>query len=317
MSNPGKSKWARPRSILVATDLADTNRLFPVAMDIALESGAKLILLHVLTATNTITIDPNGLPFYDPTEALRFAEKSLEHYRMRAFDAGLDCSIMVREGAAAQQVVASVRQLDVDLLILGTRSHSRLGKLLLGSVADQVLRSVPAPVLTIGPEANLRGAATGQRRTVLYATTLKGASHRSAALACNLAQRNNARLVLLHIVTQSEAKTSPERTELYKRIEREMKELVPQELACSCDLDIRIAEGNPSIEILAEAVEQKVEMVVMGASQASTLQKLTKDDTIYRVISHAPCPVLTILEEEITQSERTGDLAREAMHSGL
>lgn len=307
--------WTRPASILIATDLGDIDRLFPVALHRAIETGARLILLHVLTPTNTILLDPNGLPFYDPTEALRFAEKSLDSYRIQAHAAGLNCSIMIRPGAAAQQIVAAARQMNVDLLVLGTKSRSRLGKLLLGSVAEQVLRSVPLPVLTVGPEAHLRATDLERRRTVLHATTLREASHRSATLACELARSSNAKLILLHVLPAFHSKKE-NASELERCAERELRHLIPGDLVCACAAEARVATGDPSIEILAEAVNQNADVIVLGAFQPSTLQKLARDGTIYRILAHAPCPVLTILEEEASTQDNGKSVVPETLHSG-
>lgn len=315
MSNLIKHGWTRPTTILVATDLADTDRLFPVALNRALESDSRLILLHILTAGNTIAIDSSGLPFYDPIEALRFAEKSLDVYRMQAHDAGLSCSIMVREGVAAQQIVATARQLNVDLLVLGTRSRSRLGKMLLGSVADQVLRSVPVPVLTVGPEAHLRATVKERRRTVLYATTLSESSHKSATLACELARSSNARLVMIHVLPPPFSFGRMEASDLRECTLRELERLIPQDLSCTCSAEAQVAVGNPAIEILAEAANQDADIIVLGASQQSTLQKLAKDGTIYRILAHSRCPVLTILEDE--EASETAMPDRRIARSGI
>ncbi len=313
MLNLEKHGWTRPSSILVATDLADIDRLFPIALDRAVETGARLILLHVLNPANTILLDPNGLPFYDPTEALRFAEKSLDPHRLQAQATGIDCSVMVREGAAPQQIVAAARQLGVDLLVLGTKSRGRLGKLLLGSVAEQVLRSVPLPVLTVGPEAHQR--ATGVRRTVLHATTLRETSHRSATLACELARSFNAKLVLLHVLSAFHSKNQDDASELQRSAENELRRLIPSDMVCSCAAEAHVARGNPAIEILAEAVSQNADVIVLGASKPSTLQKLARDGTIYRVLAHAPCPVLTILEGEAENKEKGAIPVSETLHT--
>ena len=98
---------------------------------------------------------------------------------------------------------AAVRQFQADRVLLGTRSRSKLGKLLLGSVAEQVLRSVNLPVITVGPEAHLPVAGDGQERVVLHATTLRETSRPSAALACHIAASQGARLVLLHVLPPS------------------------------------------------------------------------------------------------------------------
>ena len=61
MSGSGSERWARPAVILVATDLGDLDRLMPIALEQAGEAGARLILLHVLAASGTISTDAAGL----------------------------------------------------------------------------------------------------------------------------------------------------------------------------------------------------------------------------------------------------------------
>jgi nucleotide-binding universal stress UspA family protein len=54
--------------------------------------------------------------------------------------------------------------------------------------------------------------------------------------------------------------------------------------------------GNPSIEILAEAAERGASLIVLGATQHSAFENLTHNRTIYQVLAHARCPVLTLRE---------------------
>ena len=74
----------------------------------------------------------------------------------------------------------------------------------LGSVAEQVLRSVNLPVITVGPEAHLLvenvDLSGREQRVVLHATTLRETSRPSAALACRVAASLKARLVLLNVL---------------------------------------------------------------------------------------------------------------------
>src|SRR3569833_219827 len=191
MPDVGPSRWARPSVILVATDLSDLDRLMPFALLEAHHSEARIILFHVLGPGAGITADPVGMPYYDPAGAIDFAIKTLEPWRMMARAQEIPCDAAVREGNAAQQIVAGARQFKADRILLGTRSRSKVSKLLLGSVAEQVLRSVNLPVITVGPEAHLEASVTGSQKVVLHATTLRETSSPSAALACQLAAAHN------------------------------------------------------------------------------------------------------------------------------
>jgi nucleotide-binding universal stress UspA family protein len=70
--------------------------------------------------------------------------------------------------------------------------------------------------------------------------------------------------------------------------------------------------GNPSIEILSEAANRRACLIVLGATQRTALENLTRDRTIYKVLAHARCPVLTLREPECTENEDL--VARMAMH---
>ena len=62
MPDSGTERWTHPSVILVATDLSDLDRLMPFAMHQALQTGARLILLHVIAATEALAADLAGMP---------------------------------------------------------------------------------------------------------------------------------------------------------------------------------------------------------------------------------------------------------------
>src|SRR5579862_9615082 len=185
--------------ILVATDLNDLDRLMPFALREAAECNGRLILLHVLPASRGMAIDPAGMPYYDPTSALESAGVALEPWCRTARKRNIACDALVREGQAAEQISTSSRQFLADRILLGTRSRSKLSKLIIGSVAEQVLRSVNLPVITVGPEAHLP-MAKDEKFVVLHATTMRETSRPSATLACSIASAKGVKLVLLHVL---------------------------------------------------------------------------------------------------------------------
>ncbi len=297
------SPWSHPSVILVATDLSDLDRLAPFAFREASETGARLIFIHVLNASAAIAVDAVGMPYYDPASALDYAAKTLESWRAFAHQRGITCDVLVREGNAAQQIAAAARQFHVGRLLLGTRSRGKVSKLLLGSVAEQVLRSVNLPVMTVGPEAHLPVDSGSTPKVVLHATTLREASRPSAALACQLAMAAHARLVLLHVL-QTPASGKGSCSTLEASAIAELTALAEatgaSQLDCPGCIEHRVVHGNPAIEILATAEELHASLIVLGATQRSALQSLTRDRTIYRVLAHSSCPVLTLREAATT-----------------
>ena len=303
MPHPAPSRWARPSVILVATDLSDLDRLMPFALEQAHQSEARIILIHVLGAGAGIAADPVGMPYYDPAAAIEFAVKTLEPWRMMARAQEIPCDAVVREGQAAQQIIAAARQFKADRILLGTRSRSKVSKLLLGSVAEQVLRSVNLPVITVGPEAHLEAASgTGSQRVVLHATTLRETSSPSAALACEIAAAHQARLVLMHVLPPvDEMRRDHLPTGIDSTAMRELQILAAEVGAadlCCTEVETRIAHGHPAIEILAASVDLNASLIVLGSTRRSIVHSLTHDRTIYRVLAHARCPVMTLRDIE-------------------
>ncbi len=299
-------RWTHPATILAATDLSDLDHLMPFALEQAAETGARLILLHVLSSSAAITADAAGMPYYDTVGALEIAEQMLRPWCQLASRRGIRCDALVREGHPTQQIAAAARQFQVDRLLLGTRSRSKLGKLLLGSVAEQVLRSVYLPVITVGPEAHLP-VNKSEVRVVLHATTLRETSRPSAALACQIASAQNAKLVLLHVlppIHEMARKGLP--TGFDSAAMLELRQLAAETGAGCCSaVEPVVAHGNPTIEILALASERHASLIVLGATHRSAFENLTRDHTVYRVLAHARCPVLTLREPQPMRSEIT------------
>jgi nucleotide-binding universal stress UspA family protein len=323
MPFPKCDPWIHPSVILVATDLSDLDHLVPFAFNQAIYSGARLLFLHVVSPSESLTADISGMPYYDPAGAFENASKGLEPVCAAARDRDIVCEAMVREGNPVREIGAVARQFRANRLLLGTRSRSKLGKFLLGSVAEQVLRSVNLPVITVGPEARLQLDECPQGGVVIHATTLREASHPSAVLACKIAASQGAKLVLLHVLPPETTHSmhlvgSPlphpgqHEDSVLKRADwggqsagagsaalEELAALAGEtSQACNAVVEPHVVYGNPSIEILAEASARHASLIVLGARHRSVFEDLTRDRTIYRVLAHARCPVLTLREQE-------------------
>lgn len=303
--DPMMARWIHPALILVATDLTDLDRLVPFACEQAAETGARLLLLHVLAGSAGMAADAAGMPYYDPAGALEFVAKGLESTCIQAHQRGIACEALVREGNAAQQIGAAARQFKADRLILGTRSRSKLGKLLLGSVAEQVLRSVHLPVITVGPQAHSPVNAGTSERVVLHATILRERAATGAMLAGQIAASKGAKLVLIHVLppTGGFLTDSPERdgqpAGLDSAAAHQLRLLAAEtESACGAQVETHVVHGNPAIEILAVATERHASLIVLGARHRSLFEELTRDRTVCRVLAHARCPVLTLRDPQ-------------------
>jgi nucleotide-binding universal stress UspA family protein len=157
-------------------------------------------------------------------------------------------------------------------------------------------------------------AADPESGIVLHATTLREASRPSAVLACHLASALNTRLVLLHVLPpkeEMERKGLP--TGADSLALRELR-IIAHETPCGSPTSIEavVVHGNPSIEILAAASDRHARLIVLGATQRNAFQNLTRDRTVYKVLAHARCPVLTLSEPRAEREDLI--LSRLATH---
>jgi len=304
MRDSNGHRWTHPETILVATDLSDLDHLMPFALEEAGDTGARLILLHALSTASAFTADATGMPYFDTAGALETAKQMMHPWCEVAARLGVRCDALAREGHPTEQIAAAVHQFDVDRVLLGTRSRGKLGRLLIGSVAEQVLRSVYLPVITVGPEAHLP-VDRDEERVVLHATTLRETSRPSAALACQVADAQKAKLILLHVlpsISEMQRKGLP--SEMHSSAMLEMRILAAQTGANCCSvIEPVVAHGNPSIEILALAAERHASLIVLGATRRPAFENLTREGTVHRVLAHARCPVLTLREQQATREE--------------
>jgi len=272
-------------------------------------------VLHVIAGTEAITADMAGMPYYDPGTVEESAERILEFCCEAVRRHNIDCHGVVREGIPARQVLEVADEFHADRIVLCTRSRSKLSKLLLGSVAEQVLRLAKIPVITVGPEARLPVSANTTEQVVLHATTLGEASRPSAALACQIASNLHARLVILHVLPPTNGDHSQKLPPgLDTAATEELRALAADTSGgSSVCIEPRLVHGNPAIEILAESEHRSASLIVMGSTARSGFQNLTRDRTVYKVLAHAHCPVLTLREAQVAIKD--DEAARMAIRS--
>lgn len=141
------------RKILVPTDFSPPSaNALRYAAAFAAKFGAQVLLLHVvpdlaLFLPEAASVSPPIVPALDQTVAA--ARASLERLAAEPRAAGLTVHVEVREGPPFQEILAAARERDVDLIVLGTHGHGGLAHVLLGSVAEKVVRKAPCPVLTV------------------------------------------------------------------------------------------------------------------------------------------------------------------------
>ena len=135
------------RHILAPTDFSEhATQAVTTAFELAQTFGAKLSLLHV------IEVPVYAIEVALPLEDLeRDARRALARLLPEAAAAHVDVTRLVDMGVPYQKIVEMATAEEVDLIVMATHGHTGLSHLVLGSVAERVVRLAPCPVLTIRP----------------------------------------------------------------------------------------------------------------------------------------------------------------------
>jgi len=172
-------------------------------------------------------------------------------------------------------------------------------KLLLGSVAEEIFRRASVPVLTIGPSVRKGVHSGGRFHRVLCPTDFTREAQAAAPFAVSMAQENQARLLLLHVMRDPDDPRATEKTaqDSVANLMHQLYELVPQTAELCCRPEATLRFGSPSERILEVATEHDADLIVLGVRDAAgRLGAAThlERTTAHKVVAHAACPVLTV-----------------------
>ena len=281
------------KNILVAIDFSEiSQRALAHAAALARIFGATVYGAHV------VPFDKN--PFAEPESAelaLRQAGLSAKEQIGKMFSqAGIsagDSQILVGDGDVGGVIAGLVREHSADLLVVGTTGRQGLEKVLLGSVAEELIRSSPCPVLSIGPDVADKAPAT--IASIVCGIDFSPESLHAAPYAFRLARMFAAQVTVVHVAREPEESA----VEMQQLLTKRLKEQVWPD-AGPAGPDFVVAFGEPAAELLKVASERNAGLIVIGVrgSGAFTRRSTHFGSTAHEVVSQAPCPVLTVREWE-------------------
>jgi nucleotide-binding universal stress UspA family protein len=280
------------RNILFATDFSPAaDAAAPFAIEIAQRYGAKVYGVHVNPFDNYTAAAPEA--WAAMAEA---ADKEITEHAQRLNEQlkGVEHEVVIGEGNIWEVMSDLIKQKEIDLIVLGTRGRAGLGKALLGSVAEQILRQAPCPVLTVGPHVTLQPEKADTMQEILYATDLAANFPAAAPYAISLAQENQAHLALLYVIENQKAGELVHPAELADSKLSKLRQLVPQEAELWCEPRFLVEQGTPAEKILEAADKQRADLIVLGAQPAKWLTTHLNVGTVHKIVSEAKCPVLTV-----------------------
>jgi len=282
------------KRILVASDLSpDSEGALTWAQEAARRYGGELFVTHVISPAETALMPP------ETWGASQQMIEEADQRRMNELDArlqGLPHEVRIKHGGVLDVIGAEIEELNIDLLVLGTHSRAGLGRLAMGSAAEELIRAIPCPVLTLGPHVTALAARKVGFEEIVFATNFGPHSLAAAVYAVSLAEQHNARLTLLNVVNEENFDLPNDPLVVIKNHEDRLGRIASAN-ASGFKVERLVEFGDPAEQILRVAREKRADLIVLGGKGASGHMGAAthiSSSTIHRVISLARCPVLTV-----------------------
>lgn len=291
-----KATLARTRlalkNILFATDFSPAaDAAAPFAIQIARSYGAKVYGVHVNPFENYAVAAPGAWAAMAETWDER---AKVDSARLNEQLSGVEHEVCISEDSIWNAISEVIAAKHIDLIVLGTHGRTGLGRALLGSVAEEILRQAPCPVLTVGPHVTVPADKAVAMHEILYATDLATDYPAAAPYALSLAQENEAQLALLYVIDNRKTGEIevPQNLAVHQVVR--LHKLVTEEDELWCEPRYIVEQGRPAEKILETADRLHADLIVLGAQQAKWYSRHLNVGTVYQVVSRAKCPVLTV-----------------------
>jgi nucleotide-binding universal stress UspA family protein len=293
--------------ILCPTDFSVfSSRALRHAIALAQRFEARLTVLHVIPPS----LAYGAVPPYSPALAVvspplrEQIEGELRAFIEPAVAAHVPTQTELREGDPWREIEKAAEELPADIVVMGTHGYGGFEHLLLGSVAEKLLRRLPCPVLTVCHEEGRTWEAPGLVRRILCAADLSDSSPATIAFALALAEKHQAEITLLHVVDSLPDPTEhvymavpeigPLRRDLEQRARVQLHDAVPEDARGGGAITERVTIGRAYKEILRIAAEQNADMIVMGTRGHGPIGRMIFGSTSHHVVRAASCPGVTI-----------------------
>ena len=306
------------KKIMCATDFSDFSNLsLNYGMALAREFEAKLFICHIVDFSSTAMY---GEAMVDITQQQQHMEQyAREQLGKLAAGYSIKWEPLVVTGHPAEEISRMATENAVDLVVCATHGRSGLKRLILGSVAERLMRVLPCPILVIRemkPDLDLKKGLSMKR--ILVGCDFSPDSTLALNHGLSLAQEFQSELHLAHAAelpahrqtAKSDGRTGDtNEQDLRFQLNEKLENMVSDESCNWCTLKTTVLRGQPHEALTDYAEKQDMDIIVLGVRGHSLVEKLFVGSTTDRVVRRASCPVLAVRpldQEDLTRSRPKG-----------
>ncbi len=284
------------KKVLCPVDFSPgSRRAMEAAVRLAGEMDAELILAHAWYVPASVFPSEAPLPPQVIQSVSDDAARGLDAAVREATALGAKrVSSMLLHGVPWRAIVDALEDPAFELVVIGTHGRTGLARILLGSVAEKVVRHAPCSVLAVRPDGEVKPFTH-----VLIPVDFSDGAQHAIDLAARLVQPGGAGITLLHVieapVSYSGELPDPEFLRELDRRTAEYLDRASSQLRSRVSVPVttRSRVGWPGAEILA-AIDHDptIDLVVMGSHGRTGIKRVLLGSVAEKVVRHARCPVL-------------------------
>lgn len=282
----------------------------PLVSALARRYGSEIYLANI--AASVPYSMGGAAPAAQETEELNDALAKAKRFAKSPELANLQIKIIVEEGDVTDEISRIVQEQNIDLVVLNTHGRTGWKHLLMGSVAESLLRELGCPVLTVGPRLSKTYSQGLTINTILFPTDLSNEACTAFPYFAGLAADHRSELIIVHILPE-EAGVNPDARRLAEPLRQEIRSAYSPFLLPESSADFVIGFGDPAARILELAETRNAALIGMGIRRVPELVTHFRNTVTYRVVLQSSCPVLTIRASD--HDHRTGQYP-ESRHGG-
>lgn len=271
--------------------------------------GSRVTVLHVVSYAPAVDVMPlleiEGRRWFneEDRERIAAAARRLAH---EAVGGAVDADVVVVDSTTVdREILNQAAALKSDLIVMGTHGRSGFDRLLLGSVAEKVLRTATCPVMIVPPHTEHPVAAGDvDFDRILCAVDFSDGSLAALGHALSMAEEADAKVTVLNVIERppeldalpvsaafnvDEVRAAAEAERL-----RRLRALIPASVTPYCTVETAVWEGSAWRGILHVAAERRSDLIVMGVHGRGAFDLALFGSNTHHVVRAATCPVLTV-----------------------
>ncbi len=295
------------KNILLPTDFSDpAKQATQYAMGLCKVFDASAYLVHAIDANPYAMYgEYTGWQRMNVADEIKTSAEKQMDALIREFGnkAPITGHNVVTTDSVADTICETASEQKADLIVMSTHGRTGVNRVLMGSVAEQVVRQASCPVLTLG-KTFLKSTSKAKVDLLLHPTDFSTEAEKAAKMAIKLCGKLDAKLDVLHVIDDTHVAllyTHPivQDEPLHEKIrERAIKDLdeyvekIRQDYPVKSTLEL--CHGNAAAKICEFAEENKADWIVMSTHGRTGVKRLFLGSIAERVLRTAPCPVLTL-----------------------